>query len=407
LPDLEAWERALLESCLKLGAQALAQVLAPIGAGRRDKPVVCACGAPMHSQGLRSKILSTLLGTVEYRRSLFVCPECGASRFPGDELLDVMGTGFSPGVRRLMARAGSRTSFAEAESDLAAYANVRVDRRDIERIAEQVGREVEDWRNRQEAPAPEPIPILYVSFDGTAAPMRRKELAGRKGRQPDGSAKGREVKVGCVFTQTGTNDDGFPVRDKDSTTFVAGLESSTLFGERIYQEAVYRGLDQARAVVVLTDGAAYNKTIAQTHFSNAVHVIDLYHAREHLHSLAVLCRATDQEEKWKDLLDQGAIDPLAATVRPWMPKRGEPRKEALKELNYFRKNERHMQYAQFRRRGFFVGSGVVEAGCRTVVGQRLKQPGMFWSVRGAHAILQLRCCILSSRFDRFWDDRAA
>lgn len=305
----------------------------------------------MHSQGLRSKALSTLLGTVEYRRSLFVCPACGAARFPGDELLDVRGTGFSPGVRRLMARAGSRTSFAEAESDLATYANVRVDRRDIERIAEQAGRDVEDWRNRPEAPAPEPAPLLYVSFDGTAAPMRRPELAGRKGRQPDGSAKGREVKVGCVFTQTGTNAEGFPVRDEDSTTFVAGLESSTLFGERLYRGAVCRGLDQARTVVVLTDGAAYNKTISQTHFPEAIHIIDLYHAREHLHALAVRCRATDREEEWKARLDQGAIDRLEAMVRPRAPKRGEARKEALKELNYFRNNARHMQYAQFRNRG--------------------------------------------------------
>ena len=306
-----------------------------------------------------------------------------------------------------MARAGSRTSFVDAESDLATYANVQVNRRDIERIAEQMGREVEDWRNRLQAPAPEAVPILYVSFDGTAIPMRRQEVAGRKGRQPDGSAKGREVKVGCVFTQTCTNNEGFAVRDDDSTTFVAGLESSTLFGERIYQEAVCRGLDQARTVVVLTDGAAYNKTIAQTHFSGATHIIDLYHAREHLHEMAVLCRATDQEEKWKDLLDQGAISQLADSVRPLIPKRGKPRKEALRELNYFLKNERYMQYAQFRQRGFFVGSGVVEAGCRTVVGRRLKQSGMFWSVRGAQAILQLRCGFLSNLFDRFWDDRAA
>ena len=361
----------------------------------------------MYSQGLRPKTLTTLMGTVEYRRSLFVCPHCGASRFPGDELLDVVGTGFSPGVRRLMARAGSRTSFVEAESDLATYANIQVNRRDIERIAEHLGREVENWRNHLPTLPPEPVPILYVSFDGTAVPMRRQEVAGRKGRQPDGSAKGREVKVGCVFTQTHTTDEGFPVRDNDSTTFVAGLESSTLFGERIYQEVVHRGLDQARTVVVLTDGAAYNKTIVQTHFPKATHIIDLYHAREHLHALAVLCRATDQEEKWKDLLDQGAIGQLADSVRPLIPKRGIPRKEALKELSYFLKNKKLMQYAQFRRQGFFIGSGVVEAGCRTVVAQRLKQPGMFWSVRGAHAILQLRCGFLSNLFDRFWDDRAA
>ena len=361
----------------------------------------------MRSEGLRSKTLVALLGTVEYRRSLYVCPACGASCFPGDHLLDVEGTGFSPGVRRLMARAGSRTSFAEAESDLAAYANVHVDRRDIERVAEQTGREVEDWRNRQEAPAPEPVPVLYVSFDGTAAPMRRQELVGRKGRQPDGAAKGREVKVGCIFTQTGSNDEGFPVRDEDSTTYVAGLESSTLFGERLYREAVLRGVERAQTVVALTDGAAYNKTIVQTHFSNAIHIVDLYHAREHLHELAILCGAPDREDEWRAVLDLGAIDPLSAAVRQRLPKRGSKRKEALKQLKYFQKNERHMQYAEFRHQGFFVGSGVVEAGCRTVVGQRLKQPGMFWSVRGAQAILQLRCCFLSELFDRFWDDRAA
>lgn len=98
----------------------------------------------MHRQGLRSKTFSTLLGTEP------VClPRLRRLSLSRRELLDVMGTGFSPGVRRLMARAGSQTSFAEAESDLATYANVRVDRRDIERIAEQVGREVEDWCNRQ------------------------------------------------------------------------------------------------------------------------------------------------------------------------------------------------------------------------------------------------------------------
>lgn len=361
----------------------------------------------MRSQGLRPKTLVTLLGTVVYRRSLYVCPECGAGCFPGDRLLDVQNTGFSPGVRRLMARAGSRTSFAQAESDLAAYANVHVDRRDIERVAEQLGREVEVWRTHREALAPDPVPILYVSFDGTAAPMRRQEVTGRKGRQPDGSAKGREVKVGCVFTQTAQTDEGFPLRDEDSTSYVAGLESSTLFGERLYHEAVLRGVEKARAVVALTDGAAYNKTIVQTHFSNAVHIVDLYHAREHLHELAALCQASGQEDEWLSWLDLGDIDRLSAAINPWLPKRGSKRKEAIKQLRYFQKNKRQMQYALFRRRGLFVGSGVIEAGCRTIVGQRLKQSGMFWSVRGAHAILQLRCGFLSGLFDRFWDDRAA
>lgn len=404
---MEAWEQAVLRAAFQAGAKVLTRVLEHIGSGRRKQPVLCSCGQTMASQGLRSKQVTTLLGNISYRRSLYVCPTCGAGCFPGDQSLDIDATGFSPGVRRLMARAGSRTSFADAEDDLATYAHINVHRRDIERITENLGRDVETWMNQQPPPyVSESVPIMYVSFDGTSAPMRRKELEGRKGKQPDGSAKGREVKLGCVFTQTSTDKNGFPVRDEQSTTYIGGIESSTLFGERMYQEAWCRGMEKAGKVVVLTDGAAYNKTIVQTHFPDATHIIDLYHAREHLHDLAKLCRAEEEWPAWKDLLDEGAIDTLLAKTKKRQPKNGPRRKEAIKQWRYIEKNRKHMQYAEFRRKKYFVGSGVIEAGCRTLVGQRLKQPGMFWSLRGAHAILQLRCCILSERFDRFWDDRA-
>ena len=386
-------------------------VLAHIGNGRRQQPLRCHCGTLMESVGKREKTLTTLLGSVPYSRSLFICPDCGASSFPGDHQLDVEHTGFSPGVRRRMARSGSRGSFAEAEEDLWFDSRIHADRRDIERIAEAIGRQIECWQAHQPPDPPASVSTLYVSFDGTAAPMRRGELKGRKGKQPDGSSKGREVKVGCVFTQTRLNEDGFPVRDEDSTTYVAGIESSTFFGDRIYREALGRGLEQAQRVVVLTDGAAYNKTIVQMHFSMAQHIIDLYHAREHLHLLADLTLASAVRpalrDRWSDLLDQGNIAALLAQVHDHLPRSGKHRREALKEMRYFQKNAPFMRYADFRRQGLFIGSGVIEAGCRTVVGRRLKQPGMFWSVRGAHAILQVRCCLLSRRFDDFWDSRTA
>ena len=94
-------------------------------------------------------------------------------------------------------------------------------------------------------------------------------------------------------------------------------------------------------------------------------------------------------------------------IQDQLPHAGKRRREALKQMRYFEKNATFMRYAEFRRQGLFIGSGVIEAGCRTVVGLRLKQPGMFWSVRGAHAILQVRCCLLSRRFDAFWESRTA
>lgn len=411
-PDMEAWETAVLETALAAGTKVLGRVLSNIGTGRRATPLVCACGNRMQSIGLRTKTITTTLGKVPYSRSLFVCPNCGKTRVPGDEMLDVVGTGFSPGTRRLMARAGSRTSFIDAEADLLTYAHIAVNRRDIERLAEAIGRQVESWMPRlycQPCLDTSPIPIMYVSFDGTGCPMRRNELKERKGKQADGSAKGREVKLGCIFTQTHVDKDGYPVRDEDATTYVGGIESSYFFGMRIYDEAVFRGINRARTVVVLTDGAAYNKTIVQTHFQNAIHIIDLYHAREHLKILAtnLFPQPDRQYALWKKLLDAGNVAKIIGDALNVLPARGKRRKNALKEIRYFKKNMPHMRYAEFRRMHLFVGSGVIEAGCRTVVGLRLKQSGMFWSLRGAHAIIQLRCCMLSRRFMDFWEDQAA
>lgn len=405
---MEAWEQAVLMAALGVGAKALEAVLSGVGSGRRSCSVRCACGATMGSVGLRDKEVVTVLGTVHYRRSLFVCPACGASRFPGDQALDMEHTGFSPGVRRMMARAGARGSFVEAEEDLRVYAHVEVGRRDIERVAEDVGRQIEAGARRRQAEAPAAdIPVMYVSYDGTAAPMRKNEVQGRKGKRTGEDAKGREVKVGCVFTQTTVDKDGFAVRDDNSTTYIAGIESSTLFGERIYAEAIVRGIGHARRVVVLSDGAAYNKTIAQTHFPWALHIIDLYHARAHLTALADTLRVPlPVRAQWEDLLDAGQIETLVQAVRDSLPRSGTRRALATKQIRYFEKNAQRMRYADFRAQGLFIGSGVVEAGCKSIVGGRCKHPGMFWSRNGAHAILQTRCSLLSRRYDADWDDRA-
>ena len=86
-----------------------------------------------------------------------------------------------------------------------------------------------------------------------------------------------------------------------------------------------------------------------------------------------------------------------------LPRSGKRRRLALREIGFFTKNAKRMRYASFRNQGLFVGSGVVEAGCKSVVGGRLKKPGMFWSRRGAQAVLQTRCSLLSGRYDSDWE----
>jgi hypothetical protein len=419
--DLEAWETALRGAVLACGAKILSGLLEEQGTGRREEGVVCRCGARMASQGVRRKDLLTILGPVAYRRSMLRCPRCGATRYPGDEALDVVATTRSPGLRRMMARAGSQSTFKEGREDLRLYAGLEVSAKDIERVAERIGQEMEAWSRKEREgilteDRPEPgadIPLMYISYDGTGVPMRREELIGVKGKQPDGTAKTREAKLGCVFTQTALDEDGFPVRDPESTTFVGAIEPAGAFGWRIYGEARRRGLARAQRQVVLGDGAEWVRNLAEMHFPQALQIIDLYHARQHISDLCRISFGPEEKQiarhrrRWWALLDAGRVEAVVAQASRVLPEDPDLRAGARTEIRYLDKNRERMRYNSFRAQGLFVGSGVVEAGCKTVIGQRLKQSGMEWSVRGASAIISLRCMMKSNRLEDYWESRAA
>lgn len=416
-PDFEAWESLLLQAARQGGAGVLASLLHHWQHHAPREQILCSCGRRMSSRGRRAKQLRTTLGLVPLRRSFYQCDHCRRSRFPDDERLDIVQTMYSPGVRRLMARAGSQTQFEQAAQDLLCYAGLPLNPREIERVAEEVGRQVEQWLSEQQRQTLQRQPEdcscapskFYISFDGTGIPVRKNELLGRRGKQADGSARTREVKLGCVFTQIGVDEEGNPRRDPDSTTYVGAIESSTLFGWRLYAEALRRGVARAKEVIVLTDGARYNRTIAQTHFPQAVHIVDLFHAYEHLNGIAQILRGPEAKapKVWRDLLEAGNIPGLLRQAGKQLPATAVGRKQMHTHLGYFENNAAQMHYAEYRKKKFFVGSGVVEAGCRTVIGQRLKLSGMRWSVRGANAIIALRCCILSGRFEDFWASRTS
>ncbi len=420
--DLEAWETALRAAVLSAGGRLLEGLLQGVGSGKEACGIFCSCGIRMESRGLREKELLTILGPVRFRRSMFQCPACHATRYPGDEALDLVNTTRSPGVRRMMARAGSRTTFKEGREDLKVYAGLEVSAKDVERVAEGVGQAMEVWARRERekifrdrecgGSRPKKLPVLYVSYDGTGVPMIEEELRGRAGKQADGSARTREAKLGCVFSQTTTDAKGFPVRDPDSTSYVGAIETSEDFGWRIYAEAERRGLSEAQRVIILADGAKWNKSVAEMHFPEARFILDLYHARQHV---SELCKAlfpgdeksiVRQRVRWWTDLDAGKVEKILRQAKELLPQEGEGRKKAEMEMHFLEQNKESMRYDAFRGEGLFVGSGVVEAGCKTLIGQRLKQAGMEWSLRGANAIISLRCMIKSGRFEEYWESRA-
>jgi len=253
---------------------------------------------------------------------------------------------------------------------------------------------------------------MYIAIDGTGVPVVRRETEGRKGKDETGKAKTREAKLGCVFTQTQLDENQHPVRDENSTTYVGAIETAEAFGIRIYAEAIRRGVTRAAQVIVLGDGAHWIWGIAEEHFYGALQIVDLYHAREHLAAIAknVYGASAIKSKQWmearREELDAGDVEAVITSVRRLRPSNTKVGEEVRTAADYFHRNAERMRYAEFRKHGLFVGSGVMEAGCKTICGQRLKLSGMHWTVRGANAIIALRCCQLSARWEEFWEARA-
>jgi hypothetical protein len=244
---------------------------------------------------------------------------------------------------------------------------------------------------------------LYMVIGGTGVPMTGRETAGREGKGEDGRARTREVKMAVFFTQDKLGKDGYPVRDRASSSYIATFEPAAAFGRLVKAEGIRRGADHVRQLTVIGDGAAWIWNLAAATFPEATHIVDIYHAREHLHSLtrSLEFMLGDRRDEWLaarlEDLDYGYIDGIEQAVRKY-PLEGVKKDEAEKELGYFLNNAPRMRYKWFRSRGLFVGSGVVEAGCKSV-SQRLKQSGMHWTVAGADSIITLRCAEASSHWE--------
>lgn len=403
------------------GAAALAQLLQFPVPDQRSIP--CPCGEQARYRELRSKTVLTALGPVEVSRPWYLCPHCHEGQFPGDRELDVVNTEFSPGVRRMQALVGQDAAFDHGREQIKLLAGLEVTTKSVERGAEAIGADIARCEQEQidravQLDLPiivgEPIPVLYVQMDGTGVPVVKKETVDRKGKLDGLPAHTREAKLGCVFTQTAWDEEGFAIRDPDSTTYTGAIETAEQFGKRLYVEAWKRGWSRAEKKVVIADGAEWIWNLAQQHFPGAVQIVDLYHARQHLWDLVRLLHPNDRKRQnaWISLhqkrwLDKGKIPKLVASLRSIQTTDTDLAKKIRNEADYFATNTARMNYPKFRKQHLFVGSGVIEAGCKTVIGHRLKQSGMFWTVNGANSILALRCSHLNGRFEDYWEDRRA
>jgi hypothetical protein len=416
--DLEGLEFHIRSSMHSVGSMLLERLINSDGGDYRGTMLRSEKGQMFEFKEYRDKQVLTVVGPVTVQRAYYYDQDCGEGFCPKDAALDIVETSFSPGLRRIMARVGAYRPFGLGHEDIKEMADIEVDPKAIERIAHQLGEQVEEFHQEEgnrflsgKVVLLRSIKTMYICMDGTGVPMVKVETANRKGKGDQGQAKTREAKLGCIFTQTTVDEKGYPKRDEDSTSYVGAIETTEAFGNRIYPEALRRGLERAQKVCVIGDAAPWIWNIAEEHFYGAIQIIDLYHARQHYWAAARAAFGSHQEklnqwtERRRKELDEGKVEDVIKAIQRLAVSVPEQKEILEGEIAYFEKNKDRMRYGDFRRQGLFVGSGVVEAGCRTVIGQRLKQSGMRWTVRGANSIIALRCCITSNRWEDFWEDR--
>src|SRR3984893_11870035 len=320
--DLEAVEKALREMGQRLSGSVLEKVLNTDGGLYQGSQIDCGKGHQARYVEQREKQLVTVVGTVQVRRAYYHCVGCRAGVFPKDVELDIVGTSFSPGVKRMMGYVGGREPFENGRMSLKELAGVEISTKAVERTAEAIGEEIEE--------------------------MTRREL------------------------------------------------------EMAMSEKV-----------VIGDGAPWIWGVADMHFPGGIQIVDLYHALERVAEVSKTVFGTESS-KWKEwaqsrgeALKRGDVELVIRNLRRLRPRAPKAKKVVAAAIEYFQRNRERMRYGKFRDAGLFIGSGVVEAGCKNVIGKRLKQSGMWWTVRGANSIIWLRCCQLSGRWEDHWELRRA
>lgn len=408
---------AARRQALRLAARALEQRLNADTSDHAGAELPCSCGEPAQYRGRHEKTFESVLGPLRLERAYYHCAQCQSGFCPRDHALRLELFSLTPGVLRMTGSTAALVSFEESSALLHELAGVEVSISQVQRAAEALGEEIAADERVCVDRMGEVAPTMYLGMDGTGVPMRPAEVAGRAGKQPDGSAKTREAKVVTVWTAESRDEKGTPVRDPGSITYSAAIESAAALdtslnrsdlAERVLREATRRGFTEAPRCAVLGDGSTWIWNTATELFPQAIPILDRFHAKEALHRTAQsMFGATSPEAKpWATArcteLDDGKLHAIISALRPHIGSSN----EAAKCAGYIIRNRRRMRYPKFHAQGLCTSTGVLEAGCKVAIGTRLKRTGMHWSVSGANAIIALRCAKLSGRFEDFWERRS-
>jgi hypothetical protein len=402
LIDFDEAETQLREGLLKV-ARHLLDIWGHVADLKVARPNCPKCGVPMRHRGLPETGVVTTVGEVNYRRPRWRCLSCAEECYPHDALLRFLTHHVSWPLAKVCSRLAAQIpSFDDANDNLAEDYRVHLAKETLREIAEAAGKtilEQEDAQRRrllqreEELPESEKKPEkAYVFADGTTV-------------HTDGDW--HEIRVATVATEDAA---GNPLERQSRARFL-GVEEVAW---TLLVLARHAGYPNAKQRAFIADGVAWLWKLQETYFASATPILDWYHLAEHVHKAANVLygQGSESAAAWarpiKNELWEGRVDNALNLVHQTQAKvRAPSKREALHELQtYLENNRQHMDYPRYREAGLPVGSGQVEAQCKTLVGARCKQAGMRnWTYEGAESILRLRAATQDGTFHQMWNQK--
>ena len=403
LADLERKARQVSRDCFAAVLEAEVEMRRQAA---EEAPRCSSCGRLLAYKGDQVRQLETYVGRITLRRGYYYCRFCRKGCYPLDEALDIGSGQFSDGVQSGVSRLAAREPFRAAADDFTALTGISIAGREVERLSEERGKVLEAHRAAERARLIAGEVVASTKREGKAG-VWAVALDAAKGHFKDGW---HDVKAGVVFwAKPKVGGDEIAGAQGGEQSYVVEVGSLEEAGWKLYAEAVRRGIDTARDLVVcLGDGAPGNWKQFLMHFPKRVEILDWWHALDHLWAAGkgLYGEGTDEAKAWVKAREAelwaGDVEAVIAALKAEADK---PRgKAAADEIHYFETNKERMRYDRFRACGYPIGSGTVESACKRLIAARIRESGMIWTQLGARAILALRAELLSDRWDEAWRD---
>jgi len=405
--SISEMERRVHRTLRDVGAIWLGEWMEEMDGPYPQPSVPCSCGEEAAYVRRREGVIITLFDRVSFRRAYYLCPHCHHGQYPLDQRLGYQTGCLTPGLMSTAGRVGTEIPFERARDLLEELMGVSLSENSVRDATQEIGAEVAAQEQEYSAqsrdaevllahdrlPPEEKPDRLYGSVDGIKVPV-------------DG--EWRELKVGCWHLEEKRARASPPGEREEETrateiSYYCDFSKAQTFGYLMWATGCQRLAHQAKELVFVADGAAWIWKSVQTHFPQAIQIVDWYHAVEYIAPIAKAAfgEGTPVSQAWQDRvradLWEGRFERVLSSFQQLRdhPKAGET---ARKAWTYYTNNRKRMRYAEFRRKGLRIGSGTVESGCKQIGTQRLKVAGARWGLEGARKTAKARAALLSNQW---------